>query len=57
MTLSPEIGLENWSDLKVLFINGFIFKILVALIDTIPLYIIVSYLRGFFKLQIHEELN
>jgi len=57
MTLSPETGLENWSDLKVLFINGFIFKILVALIDTIPLYIIVSYLRRFFKLKIHEELN
>ena len=57
MTLSPETGLENWSDLKLLFINGFIFKILVALIDTIPLYIIVSYLRRFFKLKIHEELN
>lgn len=57
MTLSPEKGLENWSDLKVLFINGFLFKILVALIDTIPLYICVKYLRNKFNLNIGEEIN
>ena len=57
MTLSPEKGLENWSDLKVLFINGFLFKILVALIDTIPLYICVKYLRNKFNLKMGEEVN
>ena len=57
MTLSPEKGLENWSDLKTLFINGFLFKILVALIDTIPLYICVRYLRNKFNLKIGEEVN
>jgi len=57
MSLSPEKGLENWSDLKILFINGFLFKILVALIDTIPLYICVKYLRNKFNLKIEEEIN
>ena len=57
MTLSPEKGLENWSDLKVLFINGFLFKISVALIDTIPLYICVKYLRNKFNLKMGEEVN
>jgi len=57
MTLSPEKGLENWSDLKILFINGFLFKILVALIDTIPLYICVRYLRNKFNLKMGEEVN
>ena len=44
MSLSPEEGLQNWSDLKTFF-NGFLFKILVALIDTIPLYLLVNFLR------------
>tara|TARA_B100001250_G_C19630658_1_gene713606 strand:- start:178 stop:897 length:720 start_codon:yes stop_codon:yes gene_type:complete len=57
MQLTPEEGLENWSDLKILFINGFLFKILIALIDTIPLYIIVSYIRNRFKLKVGEEIQ
>ena len=57
MTLSPEKGLENWSDLKILFVNGFLFKILVALVDTIPLYICVKYLRNKFNLKMGEEIN
>ena len=57
MTLSPEKGLENWSDLKILFVNGFLFKILVALVDTIPLYICVKYLKNKFNLKIGEEIN
>ena len=57
MTFSPEEGLQNWSDLKILFINGFLFKISVALIDTIPLYIIVNYLRNEFNLKIGQEIK
>jgi len=57
MTLSPEKGLENWTDLKNLFINGFLFKILVALLDTIPLYILVNHLRNKFNLKIGEEIK
>ena len=57
MTLTPEEGLQNWSDLKKLFINGFLFKVLVALIDTIPLYLVVNYLRNKFNLKSGEEIK
>ena len=56
MSLSPEEGLQNWSDLKKLFLNGFLFKILVALIDTIPLYLLVNLLRKKFNLKQGEEV-
>jgi len=57
MSLSPEEGLQNWSDLKKLFLNGFLFKILVALIDTIPLYLLVNLLRKKFNLKHGEEVK
>ena len=57
MTLSPEKGLENWSDLLTLFINGFLFKIIIALIDTPIIYLCVCYLRKKFKLKFGEELK
>ena len=57
MSLSPEEGLQNWSDLKKLFLNGFLFKILVALIDTIPLYLLVNLLRKKFNLKQGEEVK
>lgn len=57
MSLSPEEGLQNWSDLKKLFLNGFLFKILVALIDTIPLYLLVNLLRKKFNLKQGEEIK
>ena len=57
MSLSPEEGLQNWSDLKKLFLNGFLFKILVALIDTIPLYLLVNFLRKKFNLKQGEEVK
>ena len=57
MSLSPEEGLQNWSDLKKLFLNGFLFKILVALIDTIPLYLLVNLLRKKLNLKHGEEVK
>ena len=57
MMLAPEKGLENWSDIWFLFINGFLFKILIALIDTPIIYICVFYLRKKFKLELGEELK
>ena len=56
MSLTEE-GLQNWSDLKKLFLNGFLFKILVALIDTIPLYLLVNLLRKKFNLKQGEEVK
>jgi len=57
MAISPAEGLENLNDVWKLFKNGFLFKVLVAAIDTIPLYIIVRQMRSYFKLQIGEEIK
>ena len=57
MILSPSEGLKEMNDVWILFKNGFLFKILVAAIDTIPLYIIVGRLRSYFQLKIGEEIK
>jgi len=57
MVISPAEGLENLNDVWKLFKNGFLFKVLVAAIDTIPLYIIVKQMRSYFKLKIGEEIK
>ena len=50
-------GLENINDVWKLFKNGFLFKVLIAAIDTVPLYIIVTKMRSYFKLKIGEEIK
>ena len=41
----------SFKALVVLILSNYGFKALVALIDTIPLYILVSYLRGYLYLK------
>ena len=57
MILSPSEGLENINDVWKLFKNGFLFKVLIAAIDTVPLYIIVTKMRSYFNLKIGEEIK
>ena len=57
MALTPAEGLENINDVWRLFKNGFLFKISIAAIDTIPLYIIVRKMRSYFKLKENEEIK
>lgn len=45
-----------WELFTKLFISGFIFKVLIALIDTPFLYLAVYFFRKRFKLAINEEL-
>ena len=50
-------GALPWDKLNVLFINGFLFKICFAALDT-PLFYLSTYmLRKYFNLKIGEELN
>ena len=51
-----SLGSISWDKFSMLFINGFIFKILVALIDTPLFYLSSFYLRKFFGLKLGEEL-
>ena len=47
----------EWSLFGKLLLNGFLFKVLVALLDTPILYLAVFYFRSFFNLGIGEEIN
>jgi len=46
----------EWSKFSNLFIQGFLFKVIIAIIDTPIIYICVGYLRRKFKLKIGQEL-
>ena len=50
-------GVIEWSKFYILFIQGFIFKIIIAAIDTPIIYMFVFYLRRKFQLNIGEELK
>ena len=46
----------SWHKFLTLFAQGFVFKILIAIIDTPIIYLFTFYLRKKFKLQMGEEL-
>lgn len=46
-----------WNMFQTLLISGFLFKVLIALLDTPVLYFIVYLFRRRFKLKIGEEIN
>ena len=51
-----SFGIIEWSLFPVLLLNGFAFKLLVALLDTPILYLCVYWFRSRFGLQPHEEI-
>jgi len=52
-----SFGIIDWANFKGLLISGFIFKVLVALLDTPFLYLGVYLFRKRFKLKVNEEIN
>lgn len=50
-------GKLDWTLFGDLLLSGFLFKVIIAAIDTPFLYLIVFYLKKKFKLEAHEELN
>ena len=46
-----------WDKFWVLLLNGFLFKIIMALIDTPILYVVINLIRKRFKLQVGEEIE
>ena len=56
-TLLCSGGVIPWEDFQKYFISGFIFKIIIALIDTPIIYICVFILRKKFNLKMGEELK
>ena len=52
-----SFGIIDWKLFPALLLNGFLFKLLVALLDTPILYIFVYWFRGYFGLKAHEEIE
>ena len=46
-----------WDKFWILLLNGFLFKVIVALIDTPILYLVINLIRKRFKLQVGEEVE
>jgi uncharacterized integral membrane protein (TIGR00697 family) len=52
-----SFGIIDWANFKGLLISGFIFKVLIAVLDTPLLYLGVYLFRKRFKLEINEEID
>ena len=46
-----------WDKFWVLLLNGFLFKVIMALIDTPILYLVINLIRKRFKLDVGEEIE
>lgn len=57
LVLLCSFGVIEWRNLKGLLVSGFIFKVLIAFIDTPFLYLSVYLLKKRFKLKVNEEIN
>ncbi len=51
-----SFGVIEWDKFSGLLINGFLFKVIIALIDTPLFYVISGSLRKFFHLKLGEEI-
>ena len=50
-------GAIEWNKFGILLLNGFLFKVLMALIDTPILYLATAIIRNKFNLKFGEELK
>ncbi len=57
LILLCSFGIIPWENFKGLLVSGFIFKVLVAVIDTPLLYLGVFLFRKRFKLKLNEEID
>lgn len=52
-----SFGVIEWKLFTILLLNGFLFKVMVALLDTPILYLAVFYIRKIFNLEVGEEID
>ena len=57
LLLLCSAGAIEWDKFGVLLLNGFLFKIIMAVIDTPILYLVIGVIRKKFKLEIGEEIE
>ena len=52
-----SFGVIGWERFSILLVNGFLFKVLVALLDTPLVYLFVGLIRRKFRLNVGQELS
>jgi len=52
-----SFGIIDWANFKGLLISGFLFKVIIAIVDTPFLYFGVYFFKKRFKLRLNEEIN
>ena len=57
LLLLCSFGIIDWANFKGLLISGFLFKVLIAALDTPFLYLGVYLFRKRFKLKVNEEID
>ena len=57
LLLLCSFGVIGWDRFTVLLINGFLFKVLVALVDTPFIYLLAGYFRRIFNLKVNQEIS
>jgi len=57
ITLLCSFGVLPWSLFSTLLISGFLFKVMIAILDTPILYLIVYLFRNRFSLKVGEEIQ
>jgi uncharacterized integral membrane protein (TIGR00697 family) len=57
LLLLCSFGVLPWNIFYDLLISGFLFKVLIALLDTPVLYLTVYYFRKLFNLKVGEEID
>lgn len=51
------VGVESWSTMGAYILDGWLFKVLCAALDTFIFYGIMAWARGYFKLDFGEEIS
>ena len=47
---------ELWQRLMIFIVTGYVFKMIIALLDTIPFYILVGYLKWYLEYDPKSQL-
>ena len=55
--LPIDAALPVWPQLMVYIASGYVFKLMIAALDTGPLYLAVAYLRPYLGLKPNEEAS
>ena len=50
-------GVESWYTIRGYIADGWLFKIIFAAFDTVLIYLVMFWVRGYFKLSIGEEIR